>query len=138
SATEELGSDAGDALGNGKRLLTAFNAAWPCHDRQVASSNARGVPRKLNDRVVGLSVAADQFVGFGDADDFLHAGHFFERAGFDFTLVASNADGGALRPGHRVGAVSERFDLLADGADLLFGGLRLHDYEHGTTSKVRV
>jgi hypothetical protein len=29
-----------------------------------------------------------------------------------------------------VGAVSERFDFLANGADLLFGGLRLHDYEH--------
>jgi hypothetical protein len=29
-----------------------------------------------------------------------------------------------------VGAVSERFDLVANGADLLFGGLRLHDYEH--------
>jgi hypothetical protein len=29
-----------------------------------------------------------------------------------------------------VGAVSERFDFLAHGANLLFGGLRLHDDEH--------
>jgi hypothetical protein len=29
-----------------------------------------------------------------------------------------------------VGAVSERFDFLAYGADLLFGGLRLHDNQH--------
>jgi hypothetical protein len=35
-----------------------------------------------------------------------------------------------------VGAVSERFDFLANGADLLFGGLRLHDDEHMGTPKV--
>jgi hypothetical protein len=29
-----------------------------------------------------------------------------------------------------VGAVSKRFDFLANSANLLFGGLRLHDYEH--------
>jgi hypothetical protein len=50
---------------------------------------------------------------------------------FDFAFVAGDADGGALRAGHGVGAIAERFDFLADGADLLFGGLRLHDYEHG-------
>jgi hypothetical protein len=34
-----------------------------------------------------------------------------------------------------VGAVSERFDLLADGANLLFCGLRLHDDQHGDYSR---
>jgi hypothetical protein len=29
-----------------------------------------------------------------------------------------------------VSAISKRFDFLANGADLLFRGLRLHDYEH--------
>jgi hypothetical protein len=29
-----------------------------------------------------------------------------------------------------VGAVSERFDFLANGADLVFRGLRLHDDKH--------
>jgi hypothetical protein len=29
-----------------------------------------------------------------------------------------------------MGTVAERFNLPANGADLLFGGLRLHDYEH--------
>src|SRR5271157_4782932 len=89
--------------------------------------------RKLDDRVVGLGVPADQFVRFRDADNFLHARHFFERPGFDLTLVAGDADGGALRAGHGVGAVSESFDLLANGADLVFGGLRFHDDEHGKT-----
>ena len=78
--------------------------------------------------VVGLGVATDQLVGFGDADDFLHAGHFVQRPGFDLALIAGDADGGALRAGHGVGAVSKRFDFLANGAYLLFGGLRLHDY----------
>jgi hypothetical protein len=29
-----------------------------------------------------------------------------------------------------VRTVSKRFDFLANSADLIFGGLRLHDYEH--------
>ncbi len=46
----------------------------------------------------------------------------------NLTIVLSgDADGGALRSRHGVGAVPERFDFLANGADLFFGGLRLHD-----------
>ena len=30
-----------------------------------------------------------------------------------------------------MGAVSERLDLFAYSAYLVFGGLRLHDYQHG-------
>src|ERR1700674_5450665 len=135
SAAEELGSGAGDALGDFKRLIASLDSARAGDDGQVGASD--GDRRtfqvricKFDDGVVGLGVATDQFVGFGDADDFLHAGHFFQCPGFDLALIASDADGGALRARHGVGAVSERFDLLANGADLLFGGLRLHDYQH--------
>jgi hypothetical protein len=35
-----------------------------------------------------------------------------------------------------MGAVSEFFDFLANGADLFFAGLRLHDDEHKFTLRV--
>ena len=85
---------------------------------------------KLKDRVVGLGIAADQLIGLGNADHFLHARQIVERALIDFALIPGNADGGALRARDGMGAVSKRFDFLADRADLLFGGLRLHDDEH--------
>ena len=62
-----------------------------------------------------------------DLDDFLHARHLFERALLDFALVAGDADGGALRARHGVRAISQLLNFLANGAHLLFGGLRLHD-----------
>ena len=114
----------------------AFDAARSGDDGEVGASDGGGRIGKLDDGVVGLRVAADQFVGLGDANDFLHSGHFFERAGVDFALVAGDADGGALRAGDGVGAVSKRFDFLANGADLLFGGLRLHDDEHSKYSEL--
>jgi hypothetical protein len=30
--------------------------------------------------------------------------------------------------------ISERLDFLANRADLIFSGLRLHDYEHGVNT----
>ena len=82
---------------------------------------------KADDGVLFFHVAADQFVGLADPDDFLHARHLFERALLDFALVAGDADGGALRARHGMGAVAECFDFLANGAHLLFRGMRLHD-----------
>ena len=79
-----------------------------------------------DDRVFRLDVAADQFVGFADADEFLHARHFVQRAGFNFTAIPGDADGGALRPGHGMGAVAQLLDFLANRAYLLFRGVRLH------------
>ena len=43
-------------------------------------------------------------------------------------MVAGNADGSTLRARHGMGAISQRLDLLANRAYLLFGGVRLHDY----------
>jgi hypothetical protein len=58
----------------------------------------------------------------------LYARHLFQGAGFDLTLVSGNADGSSLRPGQGVGAVAQGFDLLTNGAHLVFGGVRLHDH----------
>jgi hypothetical protein len=37
-----------------------------------------------------------------------------------------------------VRTVSERLDFLTNGADLFFGGLRLHHYEHMGTPRYSV
>ena len=85
------------------------------------------VPAKVMTVFSCFDVAADQFVRLADADEFLHARHLVQRAGLDFAAVSGDADGGALRARHGVGPVSQLLDLLANGAHLLFGGVRLHD-----------
>ncbi len=115
------------SLGHGKSLLAALDGARSGDDRQRRAADGGVGPGKADDRVVFFHVAADQFVGLRDLDDFLHARHFFERALFDLALVAGDADGGAVGSRHGVGAVAQLFDFLANGAHLLFGGLRLHD-----------
>ena len=88
--------------------------------------NVASVPGKVMTVFSCFDVAADQLVGLADADQFLHARHLVQRAGLDFATVSGNADGGALRARHGVGAVAQFLDLLANGAYLLFRGLRLH------------
>ena len=93
---------------------------------------------KPDDRVLFFNVAADQFVGLADPDDFLHARHVVERALLDLALVARDADRRARGAGHGMCPVSERLDPLTNGAYLLFRGMRLHDNQHDPTSKSRV
>src|SRR5579872_3548790 len=134
AAAEELGSGFLHALGHGEGLFAAFNRARSGNDGEGWSADCRIGSGKANDSVFFLHIAADELVGLGDLDDFLHARHFFERALLDFALVAGDADGGARRAGHGVRAVSELFDFFANGADLLFSGLRLHDNKHDFSS----
>jgi hypothetical protein len=77
-----------------------------------------------------VAVATHQLVRLGDANDFLHAGHFIERAGFDLTFVAGDANGCSLCARDGVSAIAEAFDFLADGANLLFSRVRLHHNQH--------
>ena len=86
--------------------------------------------RKFDDRVIGLGITADEFIGLGNTDDFLHARHFVERAGINLAFIARDPDGGTLRARDGMSAVSQRFDFLANSAHLLFGGLRLHHNQH--------
>src|SRR5258708_28311197 len=108
-------------LGYGECLLASFNAAWARDNRQARAANSRGRVWEANDGVVLLNVAADQLIRLGDLDDFLHSRHFFERALLDFTLVAGDANGGALRPRPVTPAVSQLFDLLSNPPPLPFG-----------------
>ena len=101
------------------------------NDRESRSAESGSGARETDHRVFFFHIAADQLVRLRDLNDFLHARHFFKRALFDFALVAGNANGGAGCARHGMRAIAELFDFLADGADLVFAGLRLHDYKHG-------
>ena len=83
-------------------------------------------------RVLVFDFAADQFVGLGDTDGFGYARQNLEFRRLERALIAGDADGRSLRPRHRVGAITHRFDLPADAPDVLFRRLRLHDDQHGS------
>ena len=126
SAAEELCAGGRNLLGDGEGLFTAFDGAWTTDDGEVASAD-RGIgSREADDRVFFFNVATCKLVSLGNADDFGDAGKLFNIAAIYFALVAGDSDGGALRAGHRVGAVAQSFNVRADGLDLLRSGLRLH------------
>ncbi len=86
---------------------------------------------EANDRVFFFHVAAGEFVGFGDADDFLDAGERFEISAIDLALIAGDANGGALGAGKGMGTETQLDNVIADGLDLFRRSLRFHDNQHG-------
>jgi len=83
------------------------------------------------DTVFLLGVAAHEFVRLADRDALDDAGKGFEDAEVDDVLVAGYANGGAQRPWHGMGLQAEAFNTLANFANLLLGGVRLHYNQHG-------
>src|SRR2546427_12487566 len=77
-----------------------------------------------------FGVAADQLVGLANGDAFHHPGHRFERAGVHGAGVAGDADSRAGRAGNWERLEAQCLDSRADGADLLFGSVGLHDDQH--------
>ena len=126
AAAKELRAGAEDLLGHGHGLLAIFDGAGSGDDGESGSAEGGVRARESDDRVFLFDVAADQFVGLADADQFLHSWHFVQSAGFDFAAISGDSDGGALCPRHGVGPVTQLLDLLANRAYLLLRGLRLH------------
>src|SRR2546422_4836670 len=91
TSAEELRAGAMHAFCYGEGLLAGLNAAGAGHDREARTADRRIRVSKGYDRIVGLYVAADQFVRFRDLDYFLHTGHFVERSLFDLAFIASDA-----------------------------------------------
>src|SRR5207247_6903800 len=118
---------------NRERLLPAFDRAWTSDDGKPWPAKSRVGARKRHDGVLLLHVTTYKLVRFGDADDFLHAGHIVERARFDLTFVTGDANRGALRAGDGMWTITERLDFGAHGANLVRGGVRLHDYQRGVS-----
>src|SRR5581483_2878608 len=114
---EEANTLPADAFSDRKGLLAAFYRARSRNDRELLAADRRIASGEFNDRVVQLNVAADQLVRLGDAYDLLYAGHFI-KTDFDNALVSGDADRGALSPGDRMGAITKRFDLFANRANL--------------------
>jgi hypothetical protein len=90
-----------------------------------------------NDAVFFFGVAADQLVGLADRDAFGDPRKGFEDAEVDSALIASDTDGGSNGAGNRMGFEAEAFDAPAHGADLLLGGVRLHDNQHERLPQAR-
>ena len=129
AAAEQAYSRAGNLFGDGHGLGFAFNGARTGnhHDGLAADGNFPGGSGNANDGVFLFGIAADQLIGLANGNTFDDAGKGFESADVNGAAIAGDADGGAHRAGNGVGFQTEAFDPLADFADLLFGGVGLHD-----------
>jgi hypothetical protein len=129
AAAEETNAGGLELLGDGEALLFGFDSARSGNHGDVgaADEDVAGRSGDADDGVLFLDVARDEFVGLGDGNAFDDAGHGFENAEIDGAVVAGNADGGASRAGDGMSFKAKGFDAVADGADLLFGGVGLHD-----------
>jgi len=129
AAAEEFAAGLGDLLGDGHALGFGFDGAGSGDERDVGSADEDVAARRGNaeDGVFGFGVAADELVGLADRDAFDDAGKRFEDAEIDGAVIAGDADGGASGSGDGMRFEAEAFDALADGADLLLGGMGLHD-----------
>jgi len=133
AAAEKMDAGGLQLLGDGEALVVGFHGAGSSDHGDVLAAN-EDIPRgsgDFDDGVFFLDVAGDEFIGLGDGNTFDDAGHGFENAKIDDAGIARDADGGAAGAGHGMGFETERFDAIADGADLVVGGVGLHDNEHG-------
>jgi hypothetical protein len=133
AAAEEPHARFLEASGDGEALLLGFDRAGARDERDLIATDddVAGGRRDSQDSVFLLGVAADEFVRLADRDAFDDAGEGFEDAEVDGALVAGNAYGGTQGPRHGMGLQTEAFNTLADFADLLLGGVRLHYNQHG-------
>src|SRR4051812_47947401 len=91
-------------LSNREGLVAGFYGAWPSHHHDVAPADGDVAVWEADYGVIWLHIAADQLVRLADADNFAHARHLFQRAGFECALVSGDADRSPLRSGNRVRA----------------------------------
>jgi hypothetical protein len=129
AAAEQAAAGFGDALGDGEALKFGFDGAGASNhgDMLAADEDVAKGSGNAKDGVFFLGVAADELVGLADRDALDYSGQGFEDAEIDSAIVPGDANGGAGGAGNGVSFEAEAFDALADGPDLLFGGVRLHD-----------
>src|SRR5882672_6838717 len=122
-----------EAFGDGEALLLSFDGARAGNEGDLiaADDDVAGGRGDSQDSVFLLGVAAHEFVRLADRDALDDAGEGLKDAEVDGALVAGDAYGGAEGTRHGVRLQAEAFDALADFADLLLGGVRLHYNQHG-------
>ena len=129
AAAEKFYAGVFDAFGGAQALLFGFYCAGAADEADVgaAEEDVAAGSGDAEDGVFFLGVAADEFVGLADGDAFDDAGEGFEDAEVEGAFVAGDADGGADGSGDGMSFEAEGFDAFADGANLLLGGVGLHD-----------
>jgi len=133
AAAEEADTGGLELFGDSEALLFGFNGAGAGGDGEMRAADedvSRG-SGDADDGGFGFDFERNEFIRLGDGNTFDDAGHGFEDAEVERAFVAGDADSGAAGPGHGMRFEAERFDFFADGADLGFGGVGLHDDEHG-------
>ena len=122
-----------ELLGDGEALFFGFDSAGPSDhgDMLATDEDVSGGSGNFDDGVFFFHVAGYKFVGLGDRDALDDAGEGFESAEIDSAGVAGDTDSRAASAGNGVGFEAQGFDALADGADLFFSGVGLHDNKHG-------
>jgi hypothetical protein len=132
TAAKEAGAGGLQLFGNGEALLLCFDSAGAGNHGDVPSANedVPGRSRDFDDRVLFLHIARNELVGLGNRNAFDDAGHGLEGAEVDGAGIAGDTDGGATGAGNGVGFQAEGFDAFADGTNLFFSGVRLHDDKH--------
>jgi hypothetical protein len=129
AAAEESDTGGLELFGDGEALFFGFHGAGAGDHGEVRSTD-EDVSRGSGDADDGgfcFYVEADEFVGLGYGNAFDDAGHGFKDAEIDGAIVTGDADGGPARAGDWVGLETQRFDFVADRADLFVGSVRLHD-----------
>ena len=132
ASAEEMNAGGLEALGDGEALVRSFDGTGTGNqgDVRAADEDVAGRSGNANDGVFFLDVAGDKLVGLGDGDALNDAGHGFEDPEIDFAGIAGDTDGGAASAGDGMGFKAERFDAVANVANLFVGGMRLHDNQH--------
>ena len=133
AAAEEADASGFELLGDGETLLFGFDSAGASDHGNVLAADENVARRSgdADDGVLFLDITRNEFVGLGNGNALDDAGHGFESAEVDSAGVAGDADGGAAGTGDGVRFQAESFDAITNSADLIFGGVRLHDDEHG-------
>src|SRR5258708_6748597 len=132
SAAKEARTSLRHLLSHRKCLLPRFNGARSSDNSDVTTAKTCVGAGKTDNSVVFFYVAADQFVGLGDVDNFLHAGHLFQTSGFHRALISSYANSGPLLTRNGVSAIAKSLDFFADRAHLLFRCVCAHYDQHET------
>ena len=80
TAAKELSARLMDSFGDGECLFARLNATRAGDDRQPRAPDGRIGACKTDDRIFLFHIAANQLIRLGDADHFLYARQFIERA----------------------------------------------------------
>ena len=128
TAAEHLRAGVLDFRGNGQCLRFAFDGTGPGDQCLVAITD--GEVADGNDGVFRLRFTADQLVGPGYRDDFLHPGQADETGGIHGALVTQHAYRNPVSTGDRPGFVTAFLDGLGYDFDLLRCRVFFHHDKH--------